>query len=263
MTDHPEPKIRLALEDDKAQGLVARITVDYPSRLNVLNTKMTGLLIEAFENVSLREDLRAVVLTGSGERAFIGGADINEFAGLDPPAAEVFITRIHKLCQAIRDCPVPVIARIQGYCLGAGLEVAASCDLRVATHDSVFGMPEVKVGVPSVIEAALLPRLIGWGRTNELLLTGENIRAEEAAAWGLIERAVPAEDLDAKVASWLSSILEAAPRAVRLQKDLIRRWEELPLKESIEQGIETFRRAFETGEPAVYTRPFLERKKKR
>ena len=261
MTDHPEPKIRLDVEDRKAKGVVARITVDYPSRLNVLNTETASLLAEAFEKVSLREDLRAVVLTGSGDRAFIGGADIKEFAALNPPAAEAFITRIHEVCRAIRECPVPVIARIQGYCLGAGLEVAASCDLRVATEDSVFGMPEVKVGVPSVIEAALLPRLIGWGRTNELLLTGENIRAEEAKAWGLIERLVKAEDLDAQVTSWLSSILEAAPQAIRLQKDLIRCWEELPLKESIEQGIESFRRAFETGEPAIYTRPFLERKK--
>lgn len=261
MTDHPEPEVRLDLDDYAAQGAVARITIDYPSRLNVLNTKSAGLLVEAFEKASLREELRAVVLTGSGGRAFIGGADIYEFAGLDPSQAKAFITRIHEVCRAIRNCPVPVIARIQGYCLGAGLEVAASCDLRVATKDSVFGMPEVKVGVPSVIEAALLPRLIGWGRTNELLLTGENIGAGEAEAWGLIERTVPVEDLDAQVTSWLNSILEAAPQAVRLQKALIRRWEELPLQESIEEGIEMFRRAYETGEPAIYTRPFFDRKK--
>ncbi len=190
----------------------------------------------------------------------MGGADIKELAGLDPPGAEAFITRIHEVCRAIRDCPVPVIARIQGYCLGAGLEVAVSCDLRVATKDSVFGMPEVKVGVPSVVEAALLPRLIGWGRTNELLLTGENITAEEAGEWGLIERLVPAEDLDSQVASWLRSILDAAPQAVRLQKVLIRRWEDLALNEAIDLGVEMFRRAYETGEPAIYSRPFLERK---
>ncbi len=261
MSEHPDPKILLDFETHENQGVVALITVDYPSRLNVLNSKSAALLAETFKKVSMRDDLRAVVLSGSGDRAFIGGADIKEFAGLNPSGAEAFITRVHEVCQSIRDCPVPVIARIQGYCLGAGLEVAAACDLRVATPDSAFGMPEVKVGVPSVIEAALLPRLIGWGKTNELLLTGENVRAEEAAAWGLIERLVSKEELDAQVASWLDSILEAAPQAVRLQKELIRRWEELPLKESIEEGIVSFRRAFETGEPAIYTRPFLDRKK--
>lgn len=261
MTDHPDPQVHTKFEEHKDRGAVAHVTVDYPTRLNILNTPMSNLLVDAFQSASARDDLRAVVLTGAGGRAFIGGADIREFAGLDPAGAEAFITRIHNVCQAIRDCPVPVIARIQGYCLGAGLEVAASCDLRVATEASIFGMPEVKVGVPSVIEAALLPRLIGWGRTNELLLTGENVSAREAAAWGLIDRLVREDELDAQVDAWVLSILEAAPNAVRLQKDLIRQWEELPLSEAIEKGIEMFRRAYDTGEPAAYTRPFLDRKK--
>src|SRR5690606_40996864 len=117
--------------------------------------------------------------------------------------AERFITLLHHVCTAVRDCAIPVIARIRGYCLGAGLEVAASCDLRVATHDSTFGMPEVHVGIPSVIEAALLPSLIGWGRTRELLYTGTAIDAAEAERIGLVERSVPAEQLDAALEVWL------------------------------------------------------------
>ncbi|HJO75520.1 MAG TPA: enoyl-CoA hydratase-related protein, partial [Rhodospirillales bacterium] len=108
-------------------------------------------------------DLRAVVLTGKGEKAFIGGADISEMADLTPETAETFITGLHGASAALRRLPVPVVARIQGYCLGGGMEVAAACDMRIASESAVFGMPEVALGLPSVIEAALFPRLIGDG----------------------------------------------------------------------------------------------------
>ena len=113
--------------------------------------------------------LRALILTGAGDRAFIGGADINEMVELDQESARIFITHLHEACTALRNLPVPVIARISGYCLGAGLEVAASCDLRIASEHSSFGMPEVRVGIPSVIEAALLPdSSAGKGRPVDL-----------------------------------------------------------------------------------------------
>ena len=140
--------------------------------------------VERVEALGEREDLRAVVLTGAGDKAFIGGADIFEMATLDAESAEGFITLVHRSCDCLRALPVPVIARINGYALGAGLEVAAACDLRIASSNAVFGMPEVKVGIPSVVEAALLPGLIGWGRTRELLLFGENIDARDRARLG-------------------------------------------------------------------------------
>ena len=124
-------------------------------------------------------------------RAFIGGADIRELAELTPETTHAFISRLHLACAAIRRLQVPVIARIHGYCLGAGVEIAASCNLRVAGQSATFGMPEVKVGIPSVIEAALLHGLIGAGRTRELVYTGEPITATEAERCGLVERVVP------------------------------------------------------------------------
>ena len=123
-------------------------------------------------------------LSGAGERAFVGGADINELAALDRDSARDFITLVHRCCDAFRRLPVPVIARIDGYALGAGLELAAACDLRVASERSHFGMPEVRIGIPSVVEAALLPRLIGAGRARRLLLTGETIDAADRARLG-------------------------------------------------------------------------------
>ncbi len=243
--------------DDGAR--VGRITVDNQAKINILNSAMSRELRSAI--ATLREDpaLRAIVLTGAGDRAFIGGADIAEMATLTLETAREFISVLHQVCQAIRDAPVPVIARIEGYCLGGGLEVAAACDLRVAAHGSMYGMPEVRVGIPSVIEAALLPRLIGWGKTRELLYTGAMIDAEQAVECGLINKLVAAGDLDDAVNRWLDGIVSAGPRAIRLQKELMSKWESLPLDRAIQAGIDSFASAYETDEPNDRMRQFLNR----
>ena len=149
---------------------VATVTIDNPARLNALGSTLLTELARKMRTLNEDEGLRAVVLTGAGERAFVGGADIREMGEIDgPDAARGFITGVHRACAAVRACPVPVIARIQGYCFGAGLELAAACDVRIASETSELGMPEVRLGIPSVVEAALLPTLIGWGRTRRLL----------------------------------------------------------------------------------------------
>ena len=160
---------------------VAWITLSHEGKMNSIGSAMIGDLLGIFADLKTREALRAVVIRGGGDRAFVGGAFLPELEGLNPESGRAFITRLHKACQAVRDCPVPVIACLQGYCLGAGTELAASCDFRLADHSLVVGMPEVKVGLPSVIEAALLPMLIGWGKTREMLLTAANYTAKEAA----------------------------------------------------------------------------------
>ena len=158
---------------------------------------------------------------------------------------------------------MPVIARIHGFCFGAGLEIAAACDVRLASDTASFGMPEVKIGIPSVIEAALFPLLTGWGRAREILLLGETFSAREALAWGLVEHVVPATSLDQEVEAWIGKLLTSAPRAVRLQKRLIRQWEDLPLSGAIAAGIDAFAAAYETDEPRVAMRKFLAAQKAR
>lgn len=246
-----------------SDGTVARVTVCNAAKLNVVGSALIRELTDAFVALSADAALRAVVLAGEGSRAFIGGADIREMAGLDPASARAFISLLHGACAAIRACPVPVIARMQGYTLGAGLEVAACCDLRIAGAGGKFGMPEVRVGIPSVIEAALLPRLIGWGRTRRLLLTGETIDAVQALAWGLVEEVVADDALDAAVERVLAGILECGQNAVRLQKRLIREWEELPLRAAVERGVDCFAEAWRSDEPRVRMRTFLEAKRRR
>ena len=175
MPSDPHPHIHTEIEPLGDTGRLAQVTVDNPTRLNVLDSDLIRQLRAAIRALEPDRQLRCVVLRGAGDRAFIGGADIREMVGLDAATAHAFITRLHLACAAIRELPVPVIARIHGYCLGAGLEIAASCDLRVASDAATFGMPEVTVGIPSVIEAALLPGLVGTGRARALVYTGESI----------------------------------------------------------------------------------------
>jgi len=231
-------------------GHVARLTIDNSSKLNSLNRALTAQIIEAAERLAVDPRLRLLVLTGAGERAFVGGADVGEIAALHRDSTRDFITLVHRCCDAFRRLPVPVIARIDGYALGAGLELACACDLRVASERAVFGMPEVRIGIPSVVEAALLPKLIGHGRARRLLLTGETIGAAEALAWGLVDVVARPGALDEAVEDLARPIVKAGPQAIRLQKSLILDWEELPTAAAVQRGIDCFVSAYDTDEPA-------------
>lgn len=143
--------------DRDSRGVV-RLTICNAGKLNIVSSAVTNGVREGFEHLAADHSIRAVILAGESERSMIGGADIKEMATLDQKSAEGFISRLRDLCEAVRKFPAPVIARLPGWCLGGGLEVAAACDVRVAAHDAMFGMPEVRVGIPSVIHAALLDR---------------------------------------------------------------------------------------------------------
>lgn len=241
-------QVRSVIDRRGAAGCIARIEIDH-APLNFVGPREVAGLTAAVRRASEDKSLRALILTGAGMRAFIGGADVSAMVAFDGPIAEGYIRSLSGLCQALRDCPAPTIARINGHCIGAGLEVAAACDLRIASANGKFGMPEVKLGIPSVIEAALLPRLIGWGRTAELVLLGQNVDATEIERWGFLNAVVPQDELDAAVARAIEALLAAGPEAVRRQKALMRRWEDAPLKDAIEAGVDAFARSFETDEP--------------
>lgn len=229
--------------------------------LNIIGTCAIAELTEAFRAVSQDGDARVVVLRGSGEKAFVGGADINEMVTLDRPGAEVFIRRLADLCEAIRGCPVPVIARLAGWCLGGGLEVAMSCDLRIAETGAKFGMPEVAVGIPSVIHSALMPALIGASHTAWLLMTGETIDAATAAAWGLVHEVVAPDALDSRIGELTARFTGFGPHALRQQKRLLNKWFGMTVQGAIEDSVEQFGLAFLTGEPQQHMQAFLSRKK--
>lgn len=245
----------------RPEGVVLEARIQGRARLNLLGSACAETVADALRRAAERADLRCIVLRGANSSAFVGGADLRELGSLTRATAERFIRSLHAVCAAIRDCPVPVVAAIEGFCLGGGLEIAAACDFRIGADSGRFGMPEVRVGVPSVIEAALLPGLIGWGRTRELLLRGHLIDAREAARIGLIEHCVPEAELEATLEAVVADLLAAAPGALRAQKRLIRRWEESGIEAAIEAGVEAFVASYSGREPAERVAAFFARRK--
>ena len=250
------------VQQERAGGRVALVVIANPAKLNALGAAAMLELTAAMHGLNADPQLRAVVLTGAGDKAFSGGVDVDELGATTPASAREGITRLHQCIGAVRACPVPVIARVNGYCIGGALELAAACDLRIAADHARFGMPEVRLGIPSVIEAALLPRLMGAGRARWLLLTGELIDAAEALRWGLVERVVHAATLDAEVDQAVDAILAGGAEAMRAQKRLNTAYEELPLADAITLSIDEFERAYGTSEPQRLMAGYLRRRRK-
>lgn len=214
------------------EGPVARIFLNRPEKANALNSAMLDELRKSLQGL----DARVVLLAGRG-KTFCAGADVGELRSLNASNAGGFVEKIHQVCQAIRALPGPVVARLHGAVIGAGLEIAAACDLRVAAEGTKFAMPEVKLGIPSVVEAALLPRLMGSGRAAWLVLTGEAIDARRALEWGLIEEIGDGEKL-------VQALLAAHPGALRMQKQLLQLWDEAPLATAVAASLERFAQAY-------------------
>ncbi|WP_373086056.1 enoyl-CoA hydratase [Sneathiella sp.] len=252
--------VETALEDT-TNGKIARITIHNESKLNTLNSRVIRELTDAFSDLDKNKEIGVVILTGAGDKAFIGGADISEMATLDPTSARHFITNMHHLCHKARYLQVPVIARVNGYALGAGMELAASCDMIVASKSANFGMPEVRVGIPSVIDAALLPRILGVGLARDLVLTGRILTATEARDAGLVQRLTETEKLDTEITNVINEILAGGRDAMRIQKQLCNDWENNSLSEGINLGIEAFASAYEGPEPRSMMDTFLNRQR--
>ena len=240
------------------RGGVARCTLDRPP-LNLFEPGLIAALRSTFQTLAADDSVRVAVLTGAG-RAFTAGMDVHVLRDLDARSGTALITSLHDAIDAVHRAPFPVIAAVNGASLGAGFELALACDLRISAASAIFGLPEVRVGVPSVIQAALLPPMIGPGRAAEMLLTGASVSAADALAWGLVNRVVEREQLDAAVEEMVQTILACAPTAVRLQKALIVKWRESDLTSAVRAGIAAFGASYATGEPREGARAFLEKR---
>jgi len=221
--------------DVESEGGVTRIFLNRPEKVNALHSPALDSLLQGLHRIKADPELRVLVLGGRG-KAFCGGADVEELSALNASNAGAFVQKIHAVCDAIRKLPVPVVARLHGAVIGAGLEIAAACDLRIAAEGTRFSMPEVRLGIPSVVEAALLPRLMGSGRAAWLALTGEAIDARRALEWGLIEQ-IGGDDMVDQV---VKTLLGNDAKALQMQKRLLQLWEEAPLAASIDESIRLF-----------------------
>lgn len=245
------------LRVERAGGVV-RCTLNRPP-LNLFEPGIIAAVRETFGTLARDEAVRVAVIAGSG-RAFAAGMDVRVLRDLDVVRAKALITGLHEAIDAVHAAPFPVVAEVHGACLGAAFELAMACDLRIAAAGATFGLPEVRVGVPSVIQAALLPGMIGPGRAAEMLLCGTTVSAEQAVAWGLVNRVVPLEALRKTTDGVVGEILACAPQAIRLQKELIIRWRQTDLASAVRFGINAFATAYATGEPPEGATAFLEKR---
>jgi enoyl-CoA hydratase len=219
-------------------GELAIVTVDRQEKLNALNAEVIGELGDAFDALRRDDQVRAVILTGAGEKAFVAGADIGELAKMDALSG-VQVSRMGQgVFRSIERFPKPVLAAVGGYALGAGCEVAMACHLRVASDNARFGLPEVGLGIiPGYGGTARLARLVGLGRAVEMILTGEMIDAERAHAIGLVNAVVPRADLLDNAKEMARKITRNGPLAVRMALECAYRALDLPMAEAL--GVES------------------------
>jgi enoyl-CoA hydratase/carnithine racemase len=224
------------------------LRLERPEKRNALTRPLISQLKEGLERVGARAEVRGVILAGAGP-SFCAGVDLHEFAEGTPESARELIKVLAELCQTVRLSPKPVACAIQGHCLGGALELAACCDFRVCAPDAQLGMPEVFLGIPSVLDAVMLGHLVGAGRARELLLTGDSISGETAYAWGLATRLAPATDLVNVASDLLHRVTRHDADAIATQRRLHQQWLDLPYSDAVTQSQQALIDAFERGTP--------------
>jgi enoyl-CoA hydratase/carnithine racemase len=222
------------------------IELNRPEKLNALTRELIEGLSQALVDAGRNDSVRGVVIAGAGP-SFCAGVDLHEFAEGTEDSGRALITALATLCRSARTLPKPVACAIHGHCLGAALELAVSCDFRVAAPDAHLGMPEVFGGIPSVIDAAMLEHHVGTGRAHELLLTGDSISGDTAYQWGLVNRLAPEEGVVNTAVELVRLASRHDPDVVAEQKRLHEEWLNMPYTNAVESSIEYLVNAFRTG----------------
>jgi enoyl-CoA hydratase len=247
---------------DVSDAGIALITINRPEKLNALSGAVIGELAEAFAQVAGRPEIRAAILTGAGEKAFVAGADISELAALTPYETRTLGLRGQSVFRGLETCGKPSVAAVNGFALGGGLELAMACTVRFASENAKLGQPEVKLGIiPGYGGTQRLPRLVGRGRALELLLSGDPIPAAEAYRIGLVNAVVPQAELLEYSRAWLAKVLANGPLALGLVMDAV----DTGLSSGLEEGLRFEAAAFgvsaATDDRREGTRAFLEKRR--
>lgn len=239
------------------QGRVALVTINRPDKRNALDGATRARLIEVFDELAANPEVRAVVLTGAGDKAFVAGADISEFEGRSP-VDQFRVMSGRTVFDAADRFPKPLIAALNGFTLGGGCELAMACDIRLAADTAKLGQPEVNLGIiPGGGGTQRLPRLVGAGTALKLLYTGELIDAAEALRIGLVDEVVPAADLRGRALALAQVIAQKSPVALQLIKEAVRASLRVPLDEGLRQETTLFGLAFSSEDKAEGVGAFL------
>lgn len=223
-------------------GDVLRVTLHNPAKLNALRPADIRALRDTM--LDLVPDVRAVVFTGAGGRSFTAGMHLDTFPALDRESARSFISDVRDMLAAVRTAAVPTLAAVDGYCIGVGFELAMACDLRVVTNRSSFGLPEIKVGIPSIADAALLAQHVGLSFAKEIILTGDLYPVERFAAGGLCNAVVAPSELSAAAEELLARVAGHAPAAIAAQKRLFEVWQNTGLAAGADISVREFASVF-------------------
>jgi enoyl-CoA hydratase len=242
---------------------VATITFNRPEVLNALRPKTWEELEDAIKRSEVDNDIQVLVLTGAGDKAFVAGADISVMAQEEGYVGSlVVVPRMQRVTCAIEDCRKPVIARINGYALGGGTEIALSCDIRVASDKAILGLPEIKLGIiPGAGGTQRLSRLVGEGKAKELIFTGDHISAQEAHSIGLVNHVVYQADLDAKVDELCQKITSKGSVALQMAKEAINQGIQTDMKTALAIEAHCFSLCYGTEDKAEGTKAFMEKRK--
>jgi enoyl-CoA hydratase len=242
------------------EGRVAILTINRPDKLNALNQQVRDEMLEILAGLETDEGIGVVVITGAGEKSFIAGADIGEFAGRTP-FDQRHAMRSPRVFDIMASFPKPVIAMINGFCLGGGCELAMSCDIRVASEKARFGQPEINLGlIPGGSGTQRLPRLAGMGHAMRLILTGDMIGAAEAQSIGLVEMVVPAEELRAKTLELAGKIASKSPLTLKVAKEALRASERLAIEDGLAYERDLFCLCFSSADKEEGVKAFLEKR---
>lgn len=242
------------------EGRVAILTVNRPDKLNALNEQVRVDLLQVLGEIETDDAVGAVVITGAGEKSFIAGADIGEFAGRTP-FDQRHAMRSPRIFDVMASFPKPVIAMINGFCLGGGCELAMSCDIRIASEKARFGQPEINLGlIPGGGGTQRMPRLTGLGHAMRLILSGDMIGAAEAKDISLVEIVVPAEELRAKTLELAGKIASKSPLTLKVAKEALRASQRLAIEEGILYERDLFCLCFSSADKEEGVKAFLEKR---
>lgn len=240
---------------------IAILTINRPDKLNALNLKVHAEGVLALESLKKDSEVRVLILKGSGEKAFVAGADISEFAG-QTAASQRDAMNATSLFNSLDSFPKPVIAMINGFCLGGGNELAMACDIRIASDKSRFGQPEINLGIiPGGGGTQRLTNLIGESKAMELILTGDMIDAAKALELGLVNHVYSVEELEAKTLELAGKIAEKSPIALQLAKEAVKLASKSNLDEGLRREVDLFAVCFSTADKEEGVRAFLEKRK--
>ena len=251
----------MSFVDIKIKGLVGVITINREKAMNALNEEVLDDLDKTMDSIDLAE-IRCLILTGAGEKAFVAGADIAQMKDLNSKDAEKFGEKGNRVFRKIERFPVPIIAAVNGFALGGGCELALSCDFRLASENAVFGQPEVSLGItPGFGGTQRLVRTIGVGKAKEMLYSGKNIKAQEALDLGLVNHILPIKELMHEAMKVAERIASNAPFAVRATKQAINEGLQVDIDSGILIEIEQFSRCFTTEDQKEAMTAFVEKRK--